>query len=117
MDGEERLALFEQFGVPSPVLMGVDVFLRFFGVHGMPIFGPLSHGPNGSALSGDRTPPPGAVLRSWHRPGRRSSGLHQQSLRRGLRSVHHVLVQLVNPRIASRRATSLSRASEKSSEI
>ncbi len=115
MDGEERLALFEQFGVPSPVLMGVDVFLRFFGVHGMPIFGPLSHGPNGSALSGDRTRLPAPFSEAG--TGRDKDPQAQHSLRRGLRSVHHVLVQLVNPRIASRRATSLSRASEKSSEI
>lgn len=50
MDGEERRTLFEEFGVPTAILIRVDVVLRLFGVHGMPTFGPFIHGRNGSAL-------------------------------------------------------------------
>jgi hypothetical protein len=57
VDGEERLALLQEFGVPAALLMRVDVFLGFFGVYGVPIFGPFVHGANRSALWHPRTRP------------------------------------------------------------
>ncbi len=75
---EERLALFEQLGVPPTILMSVDVLLRLCGVHRMPVFGPFVHGRNGSALWDDpkRLGPKAVRLRDG-RPlpaGRRHAG-------------------------------------------